>query len=144
MKKQIRDEILIQDTPERVWKVLTDFKSYPEWNPFILSLEGHFTVGDTIVARIAPPGGSPMVFKPVVLVYDENRELRWKGKLLIPGLFDGEHCFQLRDNGDGTTTFIQSEDFSGILVRVFSKMLDNNTLEGFRQMNQALKTRAEA
>jgi hypothetical protein len=124
--------------------MLTDFKSYPEWIPFILSLEGHVAVGDTIVARIAPPGGSPMIFKPVVLVYHENMELRCRGKLLIPGLFDGKHLFQLRDNKDGKTTFIQSENFSGLLVRMFSKMLDNNTMEGFRQMNQALKNRVEA
>ena len=141
MKKQISTDILIRATPDQVWDVLTDFKSYPEWNPFIKSIEGEIAPGNQIAVRIEPPNASPMVFKPVVLACKVNNELRWKGKLLIPGLFDGEHTFQLRDNKDGTTTFIQSENFSGLLVRLFSKMLDNNTLEGFRQMNQALKNR---
>lgn len=36
-----------------------------------------------------------MTFHPVVLVAVQERELRWLGRLLIPGLFDGEHTFQL-------------------------------------------------
>lgn len=85
-----------------------------------------------------------MVFKPVVLAYKPNKEFRWKGKLLFKGLFDGEHIFELTANADGTTTLVQREVFTGILVPLFAKMLDTSTLNGFRQMNEALKTRAES
>lgn len=80
-----------------------------------------------------------MTFKPKVLAFEANQEFRWIGHLLIPGLFDGEHRFQLIDNGNGTTTFIQSEKFKGILVPLFKKMLDINTVNGFNEMNQKLK-----
>jgi hypothetical protein len=33
--------------------------------------------------------------------------------------------------------------FTGILLPLFAKMLDNNTLAGFKQMNEALKARVE-
>jgi hypothetical protein len=92
---------------------------------------------------LSRPGASGMTFKPTVLVYTEAKEFRWLGHLFIKGLFDGEHCFRLIDNKDGTTTFIQSEQFEGILVPLFSKMLDTNTIEGFRQMNKKLKQEAE-
>jgi hypothetical protein len=143
MPKEIKTEILIQATPEKVWSVLTDFDNYHEWNPFIKSITGIVAVGNTIKARIEPPGASGMTFKPTVLVYAKAKEFRWLGHLLFKGLFDGEHCFRLIDNKDGTTTFIQSEQFEGFLVPLFSKMLDTNTLEGFRQMNEKLKQEAE-
>lgn len=65
------------------------------------------------------------------------------GHLIIPGLFDGEHIFELIDNGDGTTTFVQRELFGGILIPFFKKMLDVNTKQGFELMNKALKEQVE-
>ena len=44
--------------PERVWAVLTDFDSYPKWNPFIHSISGDLRVGGHLIVRIVPPGGS--------------------------------------------------------------------------------------
>lgn len=143
MAKEIKTEILIHASSEKVWGILTDFDHYLQWNPFIKSIEGNVAVGNTIKARIEPPGATGMTFKPVVLVYTEAKEFRWLGHLLIKGLFDGEHCFTLIDNEDGSTTFIQSEKFTGVLVPLFSKMLDTNTIEGFRQMNEKLKQEAE-
>lgn len=65
------------------------------------------------------------------------------GHFIFSGLFDGEHKFELIDNGNGTTTFIQSENFKGVLIPLFKKMLEVNTLDGFNQMNQKLKELAE-
>jgi hypothetical protein len=141
--KHIRTEIVIQATPAEVWNVLTDFNRYPEWNPFITSLKGVSTKGEKLVARMEPPNGSAMTFKPTVLIANRNKELRWLGHLLFPGLFDGEHIFELYENTDGTTTFVQREEFTGILVPLFSKMLDTKTLAGFELMNKQLKERVE-
>jgi hypothetical protein len=141
--KHIRTEIVIHATPAEVWNVLTDFNRYPEWNPFITSLKGVSTKGEKLVARMEPPNGSAMTFKPTVLIANRNKELRWLGHLLFPGLFDGEHIFELYENTDGTTTFVQREEFTGILVPLFSKMLDTKTLAGFELMNKQLKQRVE-
>jgi len=143
MAKQIQTEIIINASPEKVWTILTDFSNYPNWNPFITSIKGPAIVGKKIIARIEPPEANGMTFKPKVLVFKTNEEFRWIGHLLIPGLFDGEHRFELIDNGNGTTTFRQSETFHGILIPLFKKMLDVNTVNGFNLMNEKLKARAE-
>jgi len=143
MKKEIKSEIRIQATPERIWNILTAFDQYPTWNPFIKSIRGQVKVGEKIVVRLEPPGAKGMTFKPTVLAFEENKEFKWIGHLFFTGLFDGEHRFELIDNGDGTTTFIQAERFKGILVRMLSKMLDGSTLNGFHAMNQKLKKEAE-
>lgn len=143
MSKEIKTEITINANPIKVWKLLTDFENYPNWNPFIKSINGEVKVGNKITARIEPPDASGMTFKPIVLTYEPNKELRWIGTLLFKGLFDGEHKFELVDNRNGTTTFIQSERFNGILVPLFAKQLDNNTKRGFELMNKKLKEMAE-
>jgi len=143
MAKEIKTEILINTTPEKVWSILTNFEDYPNWNPFIKSIKGDVKVGNKIIARIEPPKAKGMTFKPKVLVFDANNEFRWIGHLLFPGLFDGEHKFELIDNGNGTTTFRQSEKFKGVLVPLFKKMLDNNTINGFNEMNKKIKELAE-
>ncbi|OYU96596.1 MAG: polyketide cyclase [Bacteroidetes bacterium B1(2017)] len=143
MAKEIKTSIRIQASPQKVWAILTNFESYPSWNPFIKSIVGPAIVGKKIKARIEPPNASGMSFTPTVLVFNTNQEFRWLGHLLIPGLFDGEHSFTLTDNGDGSTTLVQAETFKGILVPLFKSMLDVNTVEGFNLMNQKVKELAE-
>lgn len=142
--KRVYSEIVIKATPDKVWKVFTDFAAYPSWNLFVQSFKGRPQKGGHIEVLLHLPGGKPMTFKPTVLQYEKNRELRWIGKLFIPCLFDGEHTFTLTDNGDGTTTFQQYEHFRGMLIPFMKKMLEVNTLDGFRLMNEALKARVEA
>lgn len=139
----IKTEIIIHATPDTIWSVLINFQEYPKWNPFIRSLIGDVVVGDKIKVRIEPPKAKGMTFKPRVLSFDKNKKFSWLGHLLFPGLFDGEHQFELVDNGDGTTTFIQSEKFTGILVPIFTKQLNTNTKNGFEEMNKALKELTE-
>ncbi len=136
---EIKTQILINATPDKVWSILTDFQNHPTWNPFIKSITGEAKVGSQITVSIAPPDGKGMTFKPTVLAFEKNKEFRWLGKLLFKGLFDGEHKFELIDNGNGTTTFIQSEKFKGLLVALFKNQLERNTKEGFELMNASLK-----
>ncbi|WGH75461.1 SRPBCC domain-containing protein [Tenacibaculum tangerinum] len=140
MTKKISAQININATPEKVWSVLTNIHSYPEWNPFITKIEGILAIGKTIKITVRPEGSSTMTFKPTILTYTENKILLWQGKLLVKGLFDGKHKFELIDNENGSTTFIQSEIFTGILVGIFDL---TNTEKGFEKMNVALKKRCE-
>ncbi len=81
-----------------------------------------------------------MTFKPKVLAYEQNKELRWLGHLLFTGLFDGEHRFVLVDNRNGTTTLQHSESFKGVLLGLLNA---ENTQNGFEAMNKKLKELAE-
>jgi hypothetical protein len=142
--KQLHTEIEIEAPAERVWELLTDFASYPEWNPFIRSISGQPTPGERLEVRLEPPGGRGMTFKPKVLNAEPNRELRWLGHLLVPGLFDGEHSFTIQPLEENRVHFVQREAFKGLLVPLFSRSLDTNTQRGFEEMNRALKERTEA
>jgi len=143
MSRRIETEIEIEAPPAVVWKALTEFSAWPEWNPFIVSFLGEPVIGTRIDVEIQPPGGRRMRFRPVVLVWEPDRALIWKGKLVVPGLFDGEHRFEIESAGEGRSRFIQAETFSGILVPFFWNSMEESTRAGFKAMNQALKERVE-
>ncbi|GHU41676.1 hypothetical protein FACS1894111_04320 [Clostridia bacterium] len=141
MKKQIETEIQISATPNIVWRILTDFSSYPNWNPFIQWIKGEVKEQNHISIRVVPTGSKGMTFNPIVLSVVENKEIKWLGSAFFKGLFDGEHNFVIQGNEDGTTTFAQREYFSGIFVGLFDT---KNTETGFYAMNRKLKELAEA
>ena len=140
--KKIETEIIISASPEKVWSVLTDFKKHQDWNPFIKSIKGEKLVGKNITVSIKPPDSKGMTFKPVIIKFVPNQEFRWKGKLGIKGIFDGEHYFVLEKGSDTQTRFIQGEEFSGVLVWIMGNAL-NKTQEGFNLMNEAIKKECE-
>jgi hypothetical protein len=140
--KELRTDIEIDATPDRVWAILIDFASYPAWNPFMQTVRGEPVVGSKLEVRIAPPDGKAMTFRPTVLNAEPNRELRWLGRVLVPGIFDGEHILQIEPLTDARVRFVQAERFRGVLVPVFGRALEK-TERGFTAMNEALKRRAE-
>jgi hypothetical protein len=140
--KTIESEIVINASPEKVWSVLTRFEDHKRWNPFITSIKGEGVVGNNLVVSIKPPGGGGMTFKPVVLKFDAPKEFRWRGKLGVKGIFDGEHYFILEEAGANRTRFIHGENFSGILVSLMKGALEK-TRQGFILMNQSLKKECE-
>lgn len=139
MKYEINTSITIHATPAQIWDVLTDFSAYPTWNSFIKSIRGEISVGKKFHVEI-----EGMKFNPVTLTFEQNRSFSWKGILLFPGLFDGTHAFELTDNDNGTTTFVQKESFKGILVGFLKKKLDKDTRSGFEAMNRNLKETVES
>jgi hypothetical protein len=140
--KNIQTEILINTDITKVWDVLMNFDSYPKWNPFITSISGERKLGNRLTVSINPPGGKGMTFKPNILTLEANKEFRWKGKLGINGIFDGEHYFILESVDKDITKFIHGEKFSGLLVPLVGKMLDK-TQKGFQLMNESIKKECE-
>lgn len=139
--RSISATVDIAAAPEQVWDVLADLAAYPEWNPFIRSASGRLAEGSRLTLRLFPPDGRAMTFRPTVLAAQPGKLLRWVGRLIVPGIFDGTHQFALEDLG-GRTRLTQSETFTGLLVPLTGKTLAR-TEAGFRALNQALKERVE-
>jgi len=133
-RRQIETVIDISAPRELVWETLIDGQAYETWNPFITKMEGEIIEGGRLRNTMMPTPGKSMTFSPRLLKVDNNRELRWLGKLYLPGLFDGGHYFKLEDSTKGTK-LIHGEKFSGIALLFMDvrKFEDN-----FNQMNSAL------
>jgi uncharacterized protein YndB with AHSA1/START domain len=74
--KELRTEIEIQASPEKVWQVLTDLDKYPEWNPFIHHAVGTAKMGKKVDITFRS-GSKDMTLHCTVIREEPNRELCW-------------------------------------------------------------------
>ena len=120
MALHLTTKIEIEAAPEAVWAVLSDLPSYPSWNPFIREASGTLAAGEGL-----------------------DSELRRLGRLVVRGVFDGEHRFAIEPTAGGSR-LVQEERFTGLLVPFLARGLRRGTLPGFERMNEAVKERVEA
>jgi hypothetical protein len=140
----VRTSLTIAAPPARVWRVLTDFDAYPEWNTVIQRVRAEAHLGAPIRFAIKIEGLPPMPFAAKVSRCVEGRAFGWRGGApLVPAVAWAEHYFLLEPSGDGTLVD-HREDFHGALgLMMRGPMLDRvtRTYDGF---NHALKARAES
>ena len=141
--KIIETSIVIDSTPEKVWGILTKFEEYELWNPFMTKVIGSATLDSKIEVNINTISGKKRTYYPIITRCETNKELRWKGKSFLPGVFDGERIFILENSNDEKILFSHKEIFSGLGVRLVGNKLDESLRESFVTMNEALKVRAE-
>lgn len=141
--KIIETSIVIDSTPEKVWGILTKFEEYELWNPFMTKVIGSATLNSKIEVNINTISGKKRTYYPIITRCETNKELRWKGKSFLPGVFDGERIFILENSNDDKILFYHKEIFSGLGVRLVGNKLDESLRESFVTMNEALKVRAE-
>lgn len=143
--KEISTEALIDAPPETVWRVLTDFYSYPNWSSFISRIDGSSERGGVLNVVMKDGKGKDRKFKPEVLVSEPEKEFRWKGKLGGMGwLFSGEHYFKIQKSGEGRTRLTHGEIFTGFMVPMLWRSLNTDTRQGFLEFNKSIKRRAES
>jgi len=143
MSKSIKTEIIINASKEKVWDILTNFAAYPQWNPFIVQVEGQAVAG-TRLRNTMLNGEQKMVFTPQVLKVDKYRYFDWLGSLWVKGLFDGHHQFEIEEVSANQVILKHRESFSGIFSGMVLKKIGDDTRNNFVRMNQALKNLAES
>lgn len=140
---QIQESIIIAASPAKIWGVLMDLKSWPEWNTFVTSIEvqpphTELSVGSKQTITI----NKSQSYNNTVSILQPEKELRWNGSIITAAFFDTEHWCTLEEvAGDKVSTrFTQGECFSGILAPVVSAMGKLEELkQGYVRMNQDLK-----
>ena len=143
MPRSIDTVIEIAARPQRVWDVLGDFAHYPEWNRFLLRVEGRLAVSARIRFRFELPRDFRMNAMATVLKVEPSRELRWAGHLLWPWLFRAEHYFVIERIATERIRFLHGEIFSGLLLPLAWLILRGQGPPVYEQMNADLKQRCE-
>jgi hypothetical protein len=138
----IKTETIIDAPPERVWAAMTDFASFPSWNPFVREASGRLEPGERLKIRLQLDR-MKMTFRPRVTVVEPDRELRWLATLGRPGLFDVDRAF-LIEPYDGGVRFVMSEECTGRLTGLmFATNLEAQLYRGYDAFNRALRERVE-
>jgi hypothetical protein len=123
-QKELRCEIQIIASSERVWQVLLDDQnivSKPIRNA-IRAIRKHTRI-EQVPTMTVGKQGKPS--KAILSRVQPNNELAWKIRCwIIPGLLQRENIFQIVSDSDGLgVRLIQREIFSGILVPFVKKAI---------------------
>lgn len=143
---KLETHISITASPEKIWQILTDSSQFKSWNPFLIKIIGKIRPKAHLVVVARLPKFLlrflPIVFHCQISELKENKELRWKGKLLHSFLFEGEHFFILEKKTEKEVHFLHGENYSGILRPLIVPLISSQ--KGFEMMNEALKKRCES
>jgi hypothetical protein len=139
----IEHTIDIDAPADAVWAVVADFTHYAEWNPFLVHASGELREGAPLDITFKAGTRKPVRMRPTVVAVEPGRSLRWKGRLPIPRLFDGEHELRVDPIDAHHSRFVQRERFRGLLVPLLGRLL-RDTEASFAEMNAALKHRVES
>jgi hypothetical protein len=138
---EISAAIDIAATPERVWAVLADLASYPQWHPVFREASGLLATGSRITLTSAHPDtGRTLTARVKVLTAEPAAELRWVSSVL--GVMRSERSFTLSPAGGGTR-LVQAGTYRGLFARFPAKTI-SRIEGGFEAINQAIKQQAEA
>jgi hypothetical protein len=143
--RYVREEMALAAPASEVWRWFTAFDSFPDWNPFIRKAEGTLRIGSKLDIRLRL-GERIISFRPEVTALDPAREVRWKTRVLLPGLFDVDRRFTIDSTSAQQTTFVQEETNSGLLVPIAYALahMEEDLRTGFRDFSEALGLQAAA
>lgn len=141
----IEHEIEIDAPPDEVWKALTDFDAYGEWNPYVQRLEGDLAPGGTFTLIIIQENWEqPLTLHPTMVTFDAPDALGWHGTAIVTGVLETDHFFRLEPIGADRTRLLHAEEFRGWLAyRIDDEEHHRHTRAAFRAMNEALAARVE-
>jgi hypothetical protein len=117
---------------------LADFGQLPCWNPVVRRVNGQ---------NGANGGGSVLrewlgrqIFRFVVLKSEPNRELRWRGWFVIPGLLHDECMFFIEPFDDEERVrIVVRQVFTGLLAPLCNGAAKANARKGVREIGRTLR-----
>lgn len=135
------------DAPiERVWSILLDLASYPEWNPFTPRIDATLRVGEPVVLHVAmKPGKKRIVQREICTIHDPSRwELGWGMRMGLDLVLRAHRVQRLAPLSKHSTRYFTEDRFSGCLVPLVMALYRKDIQRGFDAAALGLKARAEA
>ena len=112
-QKSVHSELLIEASPEKIWKVLMDKADYEKWNQVLIPIEGDIKKGNNLRYKLIQPDGNAIEIEMKVVQLVPLKLLNQRGG--FPGIFTFNHRYILEPIGNNTKVIIH-EDFKGIVV----------------------------
>lgn len=142
--RAISSEIEINAPIERVWSILRDFDSYPEWNPFTVSVKTALELGTPVdmQVKLRPPKAMHQVEYVSAVVPGER--VCWGGHVGPRWFISADRCQVLTDLGGDRTRYFTTDVFTGLGVGLMFLVVGRHVQRGFDDVAAALKARAES
>jgi hypothetical protein len=136
-KTEIRTEIEINSTAEKVWKKLIDFKNYPNWHTYLSEVKGEPVVKTKIKCTTLNADSSTTHFSAYIQEVIPNKKLSWGGSLGF--IFKAKHYFIIEKISENKIHLTQGEYWKGLFGENYGKKIYQETYQKFVRMNEHLK-----
>ncbi len=140
-------KLKVNAPPAYLWKVLIDFESYPEWNPFISKIKGEPKIGSKITLHIKldPSMDSIRLSKEMIVSLKENQHLSYDTHFLSSSLFNAVRWQTIRPLDGGKASLYHSQQkMSGLASWPLSRAFGDKIATGFEASSLAFKERVES
>lgn len=142
--REIQAKVHILAPIDQVWKVITDFDNWKDWNPTIKQVSGEASIGSKLtITMCGKDDKDGQKYQPTVLEVDPLNRFRWRVKMMGGFIFTNDRVFELKEK-DGGTELINMERFSGLMATMAWSKLNEFVPTMLESMNLALKEKLES
>lgn len=131
---------VIAAPPGDVWAVLTDFGSFPEWNPLLRDVRGTLAPGSRLRFNVVPLGRE---YRARVVAYDPPHRLAFRAWEFLPFVLSSTHYLVLDPTPEGHTRLRHGERFTGLAAPLLRPILLDRMHQAFIHHDLVLKQRVE-
>jgi uncharacterized protein YndB with AHSA1/START domain len=140
-RRSVHAEIVIEAPAERVWQVLTDFKTLPTWSKSLQGIEGELRKDADVVVMFMNNKGKVAPYKHRLTIFEAGKKFGWSDSF-FPMLKD-HHIYSVEPLPGGRTRFIQTDAAIGFSSLFLGKMATDFMSSNYREFNRVLKAVAE-
>ncbi|MCY3812074.1 MAG: SRPBCC domain-containing protein [Gammaproteobacteria bacterium] len=137
------DPVTIEAPVEKVWRVLTDFERYGEWNPFTPDVRADLTMGARVDMRVTM-GAFRLKQTEIICALEPPRRLAWRTTIGARWLLHAVREQRLEMLGNESCRYVTEDEFKGVLMPLVILLTGGFVRRGFNAVAAALKQRAEA
>lgn len=141
---KVSSDIQLEATPDEVWSALTNFASYPEWNPLIKSLSGTPTLQGQIEVTVSYLGSDLIKGNAEVTGWVPGKYFSFVIHKGPNWWYQEEHIFRIKDKENGKVVFYNEVFATGLSLRFGRKDASHRMRYAVDQMNESLQDRLKA
>jgi hypothetical protein len=139
---RVEHRIGVQAPAEVIWDIVYDINAWGAWNPLYTEAAGTIHIGETVTMTAVLAGMAPRKLTGTVLEWVPNEQLHYLVKAM-GGLVVSTRYVEIEQLAPESCIVSNGEIMGGLLGPTVARSLGGKVYRGFREMDEALKARAE-
>jgi hypothetical protein len=141
---KIATETAVNASPDTIWKTLTGFAAYPEWNRVLKSVQGEAAPDAALQVQIQFYGQNVSKLSGKVTGFIPPKYFSWSWSHALGAWFLAtEHVFRLKERDDGSVIFFQEMYYTGLGLKFRRSSIEHMARLTLDKLNDDLKSRVE-
>lgn len=140
---RVEHRIGVQAPAEVIWELIRDVDGWSGWNPLYSKASGSLHIGQILDLEVTLRGAKPQPIKATVLEWVPNEQLHFQTKS-VGGLLRSTRYVEIEALAEASCIVSNGEIMGGFLGPRLAPSLGPKIYRGLREMNEALKEKAEA